>query len=380
MDHDHKQVTLGVSAATSEHAQADHQVTSQPATRVAVAGLGRGSSGSLGDYVQPSLRVGAAGDPCEVEAEENAREIVGALRRRSTTPAPIQSGTDTAVVARLRRTSNSVGAEGGALDPATERALQSARGAGRPLTESIRRQLEPIMGADLSGVRLHEGEVSRRLNDEIQARAFTIGADIFFRDGVPSQGNADGDHLLAHELTHTVQQSAVPALRRMAAGGIVQRAPGDDKMPQAGTAYDLATARSKLMGAHHSVKAQPNRKGIAKAWGMYIFTNFKLGGEIKAGKVRDTYKSSFDKGHDGEFSVSQEVDGVPEIVIHAHMDKDGKAKGGNAVHWKWADNEFGESHEMPSAAVQDYLDQVKAKEHWKDTGMFNDWMKTFGDL
>ncbi len=140
----------------------------------------------------------------------------------------------------------------------------------------------------------------------------------------------------------------------------------EKKKPQAGTKYSLEEARTALKAADHSVKGMPFRKQIAEAWGTYIITTF---GTLKPGGVRDTYKSSFDQADPDEFSVSQEIIGVPEMVIHAHMDKTGAAKGGNAVHWKWADGEkVAESYELTSGQVSKLLDQKVAKSHWDTTG------------
>lgn len=144
--------------------------------------------------------------------------------------------------------------------------------------------------------------------------------------------------------------------------------------PQAGRkpAYTLSEARTELAKYHHAQKAtgltKNQRKAVAKAWGDYILTN--LAG-IKAGKVRDTYKSSWDHGDPEEFSVSQEIDGIPEIVIHAHMDKAGKAKGGNGVHWKWSDKKgekMPETYEMSGPLVAKLLDDAVALKAWQTTG------------
>jgi hypothetical protein len=67
--------------------------------------------------------------------------------------------------------------------------------------------MELAFGADFEGVRLHTDSQADRLNSAINARAFTIGQDIFFAQGEYQPTNAFGCHLLAHELTHTLQQS-----------------------------------------------------------------------------------------------------------------------------------------------------------------------------
>ncbi|OBQ24581.1 MAG: hypothetical protein AN488_00015 [Anabaena sp. WA113] len=62
-------------------------------------------------------------------------------------------------------------------------------------------------GVDFSQVKVHNDAVSDQLNQSIQARAFTTGQDVFFRGGEYNPGSRGGQELLAHELTHVVQQS-----------------------------------------------------------------------------------------------------------------------------------------------------------------------------
>ena len=88
-----------------------------------------------------------------------------------------------------------------------ESSVQTERGRGQPIKDSVRGQLEQGFGADFSGVRVHTDSKSDELNQSIQARAFTTGQDIFFRQGAYDTSSKQGQQLLAHELTHVVQQS-----------------------------------------------------------------------------------------------------------------------------------------------------------------------------
>lgn len=63
------------------------------------------------------------------------------------------------------------------------------------------------MGADFSGVRVHTDARADQLNQSIQAKAFTTGQDLFFRQGAYQPGSREGQALIAHELTHVVQQN-----------------------------------------------------------------------------------------------------------------------------------------------------------------------------
>ena len=90
-----------------------------------------------------------------------------------------------------------------------ESRIQSQRGGGQPLPESTRNFFEPRFGTNFSGVRVHTDAEANSLSREINARAFTVGRDIFVGSGQYNPYSSAGRHLLAHELTHTVQQGAV---------------------------------------------------------------------------------------------------------------------------------------------------------------------------
>ncbi len=88
-----------------------------------------------------------------------------------------------------------------------ESSLEAARGgAGRPLSTGERAYFEPRFGADFSGVKIHTDARAHTLARSVNARAFTVGRDIFFGGGQYSPNTGEGKRLMAHELTHTVQQ------------------------------------------------------------------------------------------------------------------------------------------------------------------------------
>ena len=101
--------------------------------------------------------------------------------------------------------------------------MQSARSGGAALDAGLQRHFGEATGADVSGVRLHAGEQATSLNDQMGAEAFTLGKDIFFRDGIPDTGSDAGLGLVAHEVAHTVQQGASPVARRRTTSELVQR-------------------------------------------------------------------------------------------------------------------------------------------------------------
>lgn len=88
-----------------------------------------------------------------------------------------------------------------------EQNLSSSKGGGSPLPDETRAFMEPRFGADFSGVRIHTGNTATDMNQRIQAQAFTHGKDIYFNSGKYDPGSSSGKTLLAHELTHVIQQT-----------------------------------------------------------------------------------------------------------------------------------------------------------------------------
>ena len=176
------------------------------------------------DELQPpvthtsQLVVGAADDRYEREADRVASQVVDRLGQPSPAASAPQIGGAPMVAQRRTsppRAGTTVGAEGGSMPAGVERELQSARAGGGQLPEAARAPMEHAFGTDFSAVRVHADTRSTELNDALQAKAFTVGSDIFFRGAVPDARTAGGQELLAHELAHTVQQSgSSPAVQR----------------------------------------------------------------------------------------------------------------------------------------------------------------------
>jgi hypothetical protein len=174
-----------------------------------------------GAIVQTKLAVGAANDPYEREADAVAARVVRSLRSQATSPEQAATQADPQAdpgdtAGRINRVQRRavVGAQGGDLDEDTTQMLRASLSGGAPLPEPARSKMEGAFGADFSGIRVHAGPRSTELNNRIQAKAFTTGNDIFFRDGVPDATTGNGQELLAHELTHTIQQGAADPINR----------------------------------------------------------------------------------------------------------------------------------------------------------------------
>lgn len=94
------------------------------------------------------------------------------------------------------------------LDDATAGRIHRARSGGQALDGAMQAQMSQALGHDFSSVRIHIDGEAHALNQQLNARAFTTGADIFFRSGAYSPQSSAGQQLLAHELTHVVQQAS----------------------------------------------------------------------------------------------------------------------------------------------------------------------------
>lgn len=171
-----------------------------------------GSARSL--VLQAKLRVGAANDPLEREADAAADAFV-ALRSTGARVLPEAAAAVSDTLGRLSRLAGGAAGSAAAGPVATddpmgsfdvptdlESRIAAEQGGGSPLPGALQRDLGSFLGADLSGVRVHRSAESSALNDAIYAKAFTVGSDVFLgRDASVSD-----TELMAHEVTHVVQQ------------------------------------------------------------------------------------------------------------------------------------------------------------------------------
>jgi hypothetical protein len=154
--------------------------------------------------VQPKLAIGAVGDKYEQEADRVARQVVSQIHAPGNLTVQREEMPDEESDRIVQRQSDGSGM---AATPELEASIQQARGSGQPLAENVRKPMEQAFGADFSGVKVHADAQSEQLNRSIHAKAFTTGQDIFFRQGAYSPGSRGGQELIAHELTHVVQQT-----------------------------------------------------------------------------------------------------------------------------------------------------------------------------
>jgi Domain of unknown function (DUF4157) len=167
--------------------------------------------------IQPKLTIGQPNDKYEQEADRVAAQVVKHIsspqvQETSAKEDEVQRVVDVSGLQKVMAAQEDVQMQGdvsaGAASADFESSLSRARGGGSPLGAKVRGQMESAMGADFSGVKIHTDNRSDQLNRSIQAKAFTTGNDIFFQQGAYNPSSAGGQSLIAHELTHTIQQGA----------------------------------------------------------------------------------------------------------------------------------------------------------------------------
>ncbi len=203
-------------------------------------------------FIQPSLKVGQPGDKYEVEADQMADQIVqqgtvqnisqdtffptsdsvnakfqnssggffgaGTSAEKSDEEEQLNEPEEDALQAgSIVRKSTDIPEEEPELQTKSdthndaslvESSLEASKGSGSSLSGDTKSEMESGFGADFGSVRIHTGSDAVQMSEKLNAQAFTHGNDIYFNEGNYNPATESGKHLLAHELTHTVQQGA----------------------------------------------------------------------------------------------------------------------------------------------------------------------------
>lgn len=159
-----------------------------------------GGSSSLGEceeckgkHLQTKLSIGASNHPLEQEADRVAEQVLAAPTHSSVTKTP----------PRIQRYTGQAVGEAGTAPASVNRVLNSS---GRPLDSALQQDMSQRFGYDFSSVRVHAGAAAEQSARDVKAHAYTVGSNIVFGAGRYAPASNEGRRLLAHELTHVVQQ------------------------------------------------------------------------------------------------------------------------------------------------------------------------------
>lgn len=212
-----------------------------------------------GSFVQKKLKVGQPGDKYEQEADQMAEKIVqqksesesvqlkeqsniaiapaiSTIQKQSNTEEPEIQENEVESESELQKKpifesgeppedSNSIqkyiqrSGNGGTASQGLESKLNSTKGQGSQLPKETQESMGSAFGSDFSAVRVHTNSDAVQMNKNLNSQAFTHGNDIYFNENKYNPSSKQGQHLLAHELTHTVQQGGAVQKKIQRVGG-----------------------------------------------------------------------------------------------------------------------------------------------------------------
>jgi hypothetical protein len=172
-------------------------------------------------FFQAKLSVNAPGDKYEKEADSVATAVVNQPMQKSMIQQKekksekekkkeIHKKEDLSMDEKKKKKIVSVQAKqdgaGDAASPQVSSQIENSAGKGNQLPQKTLHEMNSSFGTDFSGVKIHHDNEANTLNQELHAQAFTHGNDIYFNKGKYNPENNEGKFLLAHELTHVIQQ------------------------------------------------------------------------------------------------------------------------------------------------------------------------------
>ena len=246
-------------------------------------------------------RTGAA-RPAPTERDHDVPGRYNASHALSRPVYPVASGI---LMRKAARDGNGVAAD---ADAAVAAAVSSA---GSPLPAALQRKFESSLGTDLSGVRIHTGGLSATANQAVGAKAYTVGQDIHFGAGEYDPASPAGEHLLAHEVAHTVQQRGGAPARQ---NKLAVSSPHDHAEHEADRAADAMVAGAPVDFLGGGSGMQRKAKGEATVEGVTADTD----GNVKLKKTflgKDYEVATDSEGVEVSVSVPQRTFEPKPLVI-----------------------------------------------------------------
>lgn len=182
--------------------------------------------------IQPKLAISQPGDKCEHEADRVAEAVMRMPAPASVGVRPegaVEVGSIQRMCSRCQRRfregkfmnckqceeelqRKKIPEESPAVNAQKQQQIQSLSSDGRPLPKSLRSFFEPRFRRDFGSVRIHTDKRADEIARSVNAEAFTLGQDVVFQSKAYRPSTPEGRKLLAHELTHVMQQNDTPSL------------------------------------------------------------------------------------------------------------------------------------------------------------------------
>ena len=233
-------------------------------------------------------KVSKPNDPAELEAEETARKVMRKVESPAANPVAASP------MAKGGAQRSAAGTSPAPSPPSSTPNVPVSGGAALP--SSVRSHMEPRFGASFANVRVHTGETAARQSESLSANAFTVGEHIFFgRDKFQPQ-SASGQELIAHELTHTIQQGAV--VQRSAKIPVTQ-----SDQPQVQLKPAATTAAAKGVANQQTVSSE-----LVNISDGVFNPSAKVKAEIEAQRYKGLMVRVVAKGLTGEGQVKVKAD------------------------------------------------------------------------
>ena len=205
----------------------------------------------INNPVQTKLSVNEPDDQYEKEADS----VAEAVMRSTSTSTPPAEEEDSPEIQRASRDPMA----GATVSDDLESNINSMKGGGSPLPSEERTFFESRMGADFSDVRIHTGAQATETSSQLNAKAYTTGTDIAFNDGEYQPGTDSGRELIAHELTHVVQQGgAVQTKLQRREDSAVEGEEADTPTPEEKAEAEAAAIAADARAAEARTTSQGN--------------------------------------------------------------------------------------------------------------------------
>ncbi len=171
--------------------------------------------------IQPKLTVGAPNDAYEKEADAMADKVMrmpeqNFVQRKCAECEEEKNIQRKPISTFLQLKSN---AANNTVNPVLANQINTTKGSGRNLDAPTKTFMETRFGSNFSQVKIHACSEAVQMSEQLNAKAFTVGNDIYFNEGQYRPADNEGKQLLAHELTHTIQQKGNTTIQRWAISG-----------------------------------------------------------------------------------------------------------------------------------------------------------------